>query len=409
MNSDRIVSCTKPRFSKVPIPYVLVVLHGIIMCSVVSSRIFLSNYIAQSSGALALVGFYYLVLFSGQTATFALGARWCKERSFLSIIRIGLFGNALFFMVLGVLGESLVDYLLPLAFMHGIVQGLYWLPAVQYGIEFSKPKRRARFFAALAVTAQIVGILIPLVFGYIIAHEGSYQLLFYSLSGIFILGTLLVVVFMVPNKGKRGVYHLPSMVKILKTHRESRQLLIVFFILGLTIWGAMELMMPLLVYRETGSALTLGIVASILPGVEILSSMLAGRIKQEWLSRMLLLSGITMFLGVLAAVWVVELSTIVIYAVAFSLVVPAVSVLINTLGAEIIKEVPELATLQTEFIVMREIALGFGRVLGYGGFIIITGITQTAYPLRMALLVFGCAAAFGIIVYLRKIVHVLRD
>ena len=385
----RPVLCTTHRFSTVPVPYVWVALHAIMMASLVTSRIFLGNFIAKNAGSYSPVGEYYLILFLAQIATFILSARQCKEGSFLPFIRIGLFAHIAFFGLLAFLGEDLPLFLIPLAIAHGVAQGLYWLPFVQYTIGFSKPKRRAKFFASLNIAAQIAGVLTPAICGYVIIHGGGHGQVFLGIASLFVLALILNVGFLKYNSGARGRYEPAKIFASFKQHKEIRNVYRVMFVLGCTSWGAMELFTPLLVFHLTGSELSLGIIASCLPLIEITSSVITGRSGQI---RHPLLARCSSSLIGLGAILYAIFSTypvVLFYACAFALCAPCLAIIANTFGASIVFRYEELLNHQTEYIVLREFALSFGRILGYGTFTLVTLFGAGGDVLRLTLALFG--------------------
>ena len=374
------------------------------MTSLVGTRVFLGNYIAKSSGELGLVGEYYLVLYLAQTLTFVVWAKRCKENSFLPLYRLGLLLNVCYFLILGVVQEGLVTYLIPLAFIHGIAQGLFWLPTVEYHIEFSGDKDKGRFFTKLGLTMQGVGILVPITAGWMITRAGGgYASVFYAFAALFAIGFIGSAIFLVRNPGERGKYYFPSVLKVIRGNPEVLKLMGTFFFIGVTIWGTMELFMPLLVYRATGSELALGTIASLFPIIEMGSSIFGGRAKATRRPKIVMVSGALIFCGTLVAAVTLNLGTIIFYAMIFSLSVPSLSVIINTLTAEITRKHSELLHHQTEFIVARELSLGFGRALGYASFFAITHLSTNATPLRAALAFFGCVVLFGPFGFLRHV------
>ncbi len=394
--------CTIGRIHGIQVSQVLIAVHIVLMTSTIGSRIFLGNFIAKSSGGFGDVGIYYLALFIAQTGVYVLTARRCKEHSFLPFFRASFLLHMIFYYVLYRLQSEMVNYLVPLALCHGIAGGLYWLPFTQYLVDFNKPRRRARFFFYMSLVGQGCGIVIPISFGWMITTYHSYAPVFLTLSALFGVGFLISLGALKPNPGPRATFSLTAIVSAARQHVDVRHALFAVFLIGLTLWGAMEQLTPLLVFHAAGSEFKLGMIASLLPLLEIASSASAGHLNQRYHGRMAIVCSSIIFLGILNFVDAPALPTIILYACAVSLGAPALSIIMNTLGINVLHNHADLHLRQTEYLVLRELCLGSSRVISYGALFLVSYLSADTLPLRVLLVSLGVAVlACGL--YLQRI------
>ena len=360
--------------------------------SLIATRLFLANLLAVESGDLGSVGTYYVLLFAAIAIIFLLGGKRCREKSFLPFFRLGITLHIFFWGGVTILFQS--DLLVPalplVAVVHGIAQGFFWLPFVQYGIDFSTPMRRAKFYAGLYMASQIISVIVPVTLGTMVASKLGYEGVFITLMCLFIAGSAASFIFLTPAEGNRPRYHFMDLIRAAIKFRDLRRVYFAIWMMGLTVWGAMELLTPLLVYRITGSAVKLGLVASALPFIEMTTCYLVGKVNHTAHRSIALVSGTILLLTslLLASAW--SLWAVIVFAASFSLTVPALGIIANTFGANVVSHHRLIEARQTEFIVVRELVLTFGRFIGYSLFAYLGGTDS----LRALILFLGVCVFF---------------
>ena len=156
----------------------------------VGFKIFVSSFLLTATADIAGLGVFRLAFFVSLWATFLITARYCKESGILPFYQLSFILTLLFFLLLMSLGHHARDYLLLTGMTAGVAAGLYWMPYHIYKMALSGRSSRLTFFATENIITQITGVIVPIVFGWLIWRMTSYVGFFVlcaalSVAGIF--------------------------------------------------------------------------------------------------------------------------------------------------------------------------------------------------------------------------------
>ena len=120
----------------------------------------------------------------------AFGARFLNRFGFRKALRFSVALGALFYAIFYFMDKDTLAYLIPLSILVVVLYRLlYWLPFHVDFAKFTDKKNRGRQLSAIMATRMAIGIIIPLVAGFIISRFGFdviflMAIIIYLISGI---------------------------------------------------------------------------------------------------------------------------------------------------------------------------------------------------------------------------------
>lgn len=371
----------------------LLLFHAFVMCGLITGRIFVGAFIFKSTGGLTQVGVYYITFFISAFIGFFCIARQSKEKGALVFYKSSFLLLTLFFVAFGTLQYQLSPFIIPVAILYGIAASFYFLPYHQYIVMFTLPQNRGLLVSKVYMIMQILGLALPISFGWLITHSESYRPAAYSAAAISFVGYLLASkIFEERTNEQRPRFNLGKMIAFSREHADLKNLYLAMSMVGLSLWGALDMLVPLLIYYVTRSELILGIIASTLPIIEIISSAISGKIsiskhREVIIKAAALLCSASLILGLTFNTF-----SAIAFAVVVSISSPVISIILNVFAYNIIHKYPFIESHQIEYSVVREFSMLTGRVIAYTLVIAISLLGDKDSVLRLVIPVYGCAA-----------------
>jgi YQGE family putative transporter len=156
--------------------------------------------------------------------------------------------------------------------------------------------------------------------------------------------------------------------------------------------GVFGFMIGLLVYLSTKNEMSLGNFSLISSAVALVSFFAVGKwIKPRWRKLAMLIGVLMMIVVILPFFWQLNYATLILFGVGTSLFMPLFTIPITSVVFDLIGRNEQSAENRVEFIVLRELALNSGRMLGT--LIFIGVITWSKQPLVINLLLLGIGSA----------------
>jgi MFS transporter, YQGE family, putative transporter len=346
----------------------LLATHGLMLISRVSTKIFLSAYILKVTGNIGDVAGYYATYYTVAALVFLFAGRYCSKGGVLLLYRIGFAANLVFFLSLLVIGSHIGNFVFPLGVLYGIANGLYWLPYNILKYEHNARGARKSYFSNERALEEVINVVVPFVAGYSILESGSYFLLFGTMAFLFLLAYALSASLGWDRENKNTDYHPLHYVRLVWKKTEVMQVYKASFLSGFSFFGALDVIVPLLLFLTLGNEFNLGIAASILPCVRIATALGVGYLLKKpqnyrsvvWLGALLLVVAISFLL-----VGGENKGSVIAYATLFAIGSPVLSIMQMTYSFNIIDEDSSLAEFRTEHLVIREICINAGRVLSF--------------------------------------------
>jgi YQGE family putative transporter len=364
----------------------LLVVNGLFGVASVLSGTFVGVYLWKAKNDLALLGWFALSGHIAMAVTFWLAGKWVKEHNKMNCLRMGVTVSALFYLLVLWLGNRAVHVVLLLGVVQGIGSGFFWLAFNVVYFEVTNPDNRDRFNGWAGLIGSGAGMVAPWISGALIVHMGGasgYRLIFSISLGVFMIGV--IASFFLKKRKIAGTYEWLLPIRSIKNkHSPWRSVSTALVAQGIR-EGVFAFIIGLMVYISTASEARLGTFLLITSGVSLISFWATGKwMKKRYRSKAMLIGALVMTAAVLPFFWKVNMLTLLIFGVATSLFYPLYSLPVTSTVFDLIGGNDKSVSKREEYIVLRELSLNAGRILG--GLLFIAVVTCSKSPLVMNIL-----------------------
>lgn len=355
------------------------------------SGTFVGVYLWKVKSDFAMLGWYTLAIHASMALIFWLGGKWVKEHNKMNALRLGVAVSASFYLLVLVLGPRSVSYIPLLGAVQGTASGFFWLAFNVVYFEVTGPKTRDRFNGWAGLLGSSAGMIAPWVSGFVIVHmpgTTGYRTIFSVSLGIFLIGV--VVSFFLRNRKVESEYGWSYGFRQLRAEGSPwRRVSLALAAQGVR-EGVFGFVIGLLVYISSSSELKLGSFALITSAVAFVSYWAAGRLLKPKLRKWGMLIGVlAMTLVVVPFYWSGSYSVLLLFGIGTSLFIPLFTIPMTSSVFDLIGQDEESASRRVELIVLRELSLNAGRMLGTLLFILVITWTKAPWIFTTLLLVIG--------------------
>jgi YQGE family putative transporter len=377
--------------------WLLLVVNGLFITASALSGTYLSVYIWKASKDFIMLGWFTLIVHVTMAITFWIAGNGVKEGNKMIGLRLGIAVSALFYGLVLLLGNQAINYLWLLGMVMGIAIGLFWLSYNVIYFEMTNVDNRDRFNGLAGVIGSMVGIIVPWCSGFLISRMtggSGYRLIFILSFCVFVAG--IGTSFFLRNRKTGGQYIWSMPIRIWRTRQNPWKPLIG----ALAAQGFREsvfgILIGVMVYIQTGSEFSLGNFAMITSVVGFVSFYATGRwLKRVWRRRGMLIGALIMTAVILPFFASISFMTLLIFGIGTALALPLYTMPMTSAVFDWIGLNEESAQRRVEYVVMRELALNAGRILGI--VVLLTTLYISKAPLVMngMLLVVGSSAVLS--------------
>jgi YQGE family putative transporter len=234
-------------------------------------------------------------------------------------------------------------------------------------------------------------MIAPWISGYLIVHmkqASGYRLIFTISLTVFVIGV--IVSFFLKKRKAQGEYEWLLPARSLREKGTPWRTVSAALVAQGVREGVFGFMIALLVYVNTGNEMKLGNFSLVTSAVSLFSFMLVGRlIKPKHRKTAMLIGAIAMVLVVVPFFWQVNFTTLLMFGIGVGLFFPFYSIPITSSVFDLIGGNADSVKRREEYIVLRELALNVGRILGSAIFISVVSITKGPLALNLLLLGIG--------------------
>jgi MFS transporter, YQGE family, putative transporter len=383
----------RPR-SKTPLSsqtWLLLAVHGLFTAGNALSGTFVHVYLWKAAHNFSLLGWFSAVQQVSMAVTFWLMGKWVKEHNKMNALRAGVLVSAAFYAIVLLLGESAANMVWLLGLVHGLGSGLFWLSFNVVYFEVTDPDSRDRFNGVAGLLGSGSGMLAPWLSGFLISrmtHETGYRLIFTLSLAVFVCGGI-ASFFLAKRKGE-GRYDWAFTPKYVRRKNGVwKKMFLAMLGQGIR-EGVFGFLIGILVYISTGNEYSLGKFALITSAAGLVSFYTAGRFyKPKHRKRGMLLSVLGLTLVILPFFWKVEYVTLLIFGIGTALFIPFYTVPVTSTSFDLIGRDPDCVSRREEFVVLRELGLNVGRLLGTLAFLITVSFSPTPLAINVLMLAIG--------------------
>ncbi|WP_438446562.1 MFS transporter [Gorillibacterium sp. sgz5001074] len=371
--------------------WLLLAVNGLFGAGNALSGTFVSVYLWKARNDFALIGWFAALQQITMALTFWIAGKWVKEHNKMNALRAGVMVSALFYGLVLFLGTSAVHFVWALGVVQGVAAGLFWLAFNVVYFEVTDPDSRDRFNGLAGLLGSGAGMLAPWISGILITRlsdAAGYRLIFSLSLGVFVLGA--IASFFLKKRKVSGHYAwMFAFRKLRDPDRTWRKVFGAMVAQGIR-EGVFGFMIALMVYISTKNEAKLGSFSLITSAVAFASFYAVGRWLKPRFRKWGMLAGVTgMILVILPFFWYVDYRTLLIFGIGTALFIPFYTVPLTSSAFDLIGRDKESSGRREEFIILRELGLNAGRLLGTMAFILVVIYTPTPLSINVLLLAIG--------------------
>lgn len=382
----------------------LLIVHGLFAAANALSGTFVNVYLWKVSNELALIGWFALSFQIANVITVWVAGKWVKERNKMNSLRLGVALSALFYVLVLFLQKQAVDYVFVLGLVQGTAAGFFWLAFNVIYFEVTGPNNRDKFNGWAGLLGSGAGMVAPWISGFLITQMTDmkgYRLIFAISLGIFLIGV--AVSFFLRKREVSGSYEWFYAFKNLKNKQSPWRSAIPALTAQGIREGVFAFIIGLLVYIVTNNELQVGNFALITSAVALVSFWLAGKyLKPKYRNISMLVGTLAIILSVFPFFWKVNYTTLLIFGIGTAIFFPLFTIPMISSVFDIIGKDNNSAEHRVEFVVLRELGLSAGRMLGIVLFIVVTSWSMDQQVLNILLLIIGSSPIVAWF-YMRKL------
>ncbi|MEO3943891.1 MFS transporter [Gorillibacterium sp. CAU 1737] len=367
------------------------IIHFLFQFGASMSGVFLNLYLWRLTESLTINGIYNIINFGISPFAFAVGGWLAKKRDPLFVYRIGIAWIAIFYLVVLLVQERVVELYPWFALLGGIGGGLYWVGYLVLMYDVCTEANRIRYLAFNTIFFTAAGLAGPAIAGFVIARSGQLSGYLIVFASTFVLLLLAAVgsLKIRPILSRRKRYFLHFGPLIMLRNREWLIGLGGYLVLGL-FQGSMLFLPNILLYRVLAREDFIGYLGVLFSGVSIVVAYFISRYaREERRTTYLWVAGIGLAGGAAILQIGYGVASILGFLVMNALFSPLQGNTMTSFYFGVTSRLPLKGQLRVEAVVFREAFLNLGRILSISVLIVFAADLATD-KLTLILLVTAC-------------------
>ncbi|MGC5770993.1 MFS transporter [Paenibacillus pabuli] len=378
--------------------------NGLFVLAGALSGTFLNVYLWKSRPDYAMLGWFTISQQVALGLTFWVAGKWVKEHNKMSALRLGTGLSGVFYMLVLWAGPKAVDWIWPLGILLGCALGLFWIAFNVVYFEVTDRENRDLFNGWVGLLGSMTGIIGPWFSGLVISRmtdNSGYRLIFTVSLVIYVIAV--VFSFFLKKRKVSGTYRWSEPWRQLAAKDSAWRPIG----MGLCAQGAREgvfaFLIALLVYVATKQEYKLGQFSLITSGVALVSYWAAGKwFQPQYRSKGMFIGALLLFVVLTPLLWKVSYGTLLIMGIGSALSMPLYMLPMISAGFDLMGTSGENVEKRVELVVLRELCLMVGRLLGLAVFIITVMNGPSLQTLTWLIVSLGAFPLIGWI-FMRKI------
>ncbi|CAH0117833.1 MULTISPECIES: MFS transporter [unclassified Paenibacillus] len=343
---------------------VSIAIHGLYQLGASMAGVFLSLYLWRLTEDIFVNGMYNIILYFVSPIVFMLGGWIAKTKDRLLVYRLGIVFTVLFYLLVLIAREKVVEYMPVFAVLNGIANSFYWLGYLTLMYDVSTNRNRIRYLGMNSVLFNFAGLAGPALAGFLIS-------LSQGLNGYVVVFGIAFVMFFLTALGSFRLksksslhrkYYLHLVPKIMKRDKRWLKSLCGWLVIGL-LQGTMLFLPNILLYNELKQESLVGYTGVFLTGLVIASSYVLTRIGNEHSARKYMAAAALGFtFGSLLLFMHTSVWTVLVFLALYSIFNPVQGNTYSAYTYRIIGNLPLKDNVRVETIILRETFLNTGRI-----------------------------------------------
>ncbi|WP_438495091.1 MFS transporter [Paenibacillus sp. IHBB 3054] len=384
----------------------LLAVAGLYMLASVLAGTFLNVYLWKSRQNFAMIGWFTVAQQVAVGLSFWVGGKWVKEHNKMNALRLGIAVSGFFYLLVLWLGGQAVHYIWPLGLILGLSIGFFWLAFNIVFFEITEAVNRDFFNGWMGLLGSFTGIVGPWISGWLISlwpGERGYRVVF--IISLCTYGISAVLSFLLQKRKSEGTYlWLEPWKELRRAGSPWRPAAAALLFQGLR-EGVFSFLIGLLVYIAAREESKLGQFALITSAVSLISYFAAGKwFKPKFRSAGMLAGGLLLVAVITPLLWKVSYGTLLIMGIGTSLCIPLYMLPMVSTSFDLMGLSAEAAGKRVELVVLRELSLMSGRLLGVFVFIAVLSVNDSPQVITLLMLLLG-ASPLGSWLVLRRLLR----
>ncbi len=328
---------------------------------------FLVSFIMQlTTNEIGSVSAYKLFEYVATCAGFFLFANWCKKYNKVSVFALNLIPKIALLLAIIILGDGVVDYVIPMGLLCGIGAALYHLPMNAMVGDKVASEQMNRFIGMKNAVIYMVKIITPVVLGFFI-DTGSYTEMAYVLLGLSVVELMLTFGLSPSRHKSRKPIDFVGFFRCMMRFPVIRQMFGMEILRGFGV-GLLGTVITMYTVYMFQTDLNLGIFTTIFACFSMITSWAFGRWGRKQYYPYILLVAMLM---VLVTMSLFVYKTTPLTFLGYNLVYATAIVLLDQISAICMLRLSHSKCVTTnhkvEYFVFRDFALFIGRWIGFTG------------------------------------------
>jgi YQGE family putative transporter len=372
------------------------------------SGTFVNVYLWRAKNDFAMIGTFNFVQYLAIPAAFYIGGRMTRKHSAGLCLRIGLILHLAFFLSILAANRKAPSLVIPLGILLGFAAGFYWVSSQILTFDLTSRMNRDTYNSTLGILFSISNMLSPLASGYIISTMQDfkgYRLIFLISAAIY------TAIWLISHMLTAQPYDHP--LNVLECWKKApsawRYTMLGHGFFGIRN-GVLMFLINLLVFITTNNEFVIGKLALTTSITSILTFWILGKILKPKRRVLIFTVGAVMMLfSVSIIAFRVHVFSLFAYGIVNSIFVPYFSVPFESATMNVIDK--NSSESRTEYIILKEISLNIGRIVGVLSFMLVIGWNNSPTVLRAFLLAMG-SVQLALLLFRKKLdfdENVLRD
>ena len=350
--------------------FVLRVLKNIIT-SFVDSFLVLYFLDVSDSNILPL-GIYKLVAIIAIYSVIFLARNFAKSKHRANLMRIGIVLDFVYFLIIILLKDKVVDYIYLVGLLYGLEEGFYFSVYNILESDGITNEERAKFAGTYTATESILSILFPLIFGSLIYATGFLK----SLIAVFIIVIIRIVLsfkYKDINVPKSNKTNMKEYFELTKEDKKFKQMYIVEFFNGLVYSeAAFSYIVTIYIIKVFSNSFSLGVFTSIFSIITFIIGILFAKfIKKEHYAKAIKISMIFTIFSLVFMIFNCNAVTIVLFNLFQTISKKLKNLITGNNQANLSNDSKIQKEYKTEYWLANETSLVIGRIISSSIFILI--------------------------------------
>ena len=194
---------------------ILLAIGMLFLAGLMIASTFVNVYLIRLTNNMGLIILQNIANYTALLSAFALGTRFTKKGNMLTLLRVGLVAEILYYFLILVLKEKAGDFLIALGAFNGFGMGFYYFTFNILVGKMLDETNRSKFFSFQSSFSYIFGVLAPTISGFIIvkfSELSGYYVLFTSSVAVFVLA--IIFSFQLKQVHSDEDYHIMGVLKL---------------------------------------------------------------------------------------------------------------------------------------------------------------------------------------------------